>query len=98
MEQEYSQISSPTKLVLVLMHIFGFGLVAAAQWDAAPAEYSDGTEVSFVMGRLVATFVMVCIIFLIGRRLFRSFNQNIAQPLILLIAYGIVLWRVSLSI
>lgn len=85
------ELDGAGKAFLVILHLVGMAILVFLNLDSAPASMNESMQFGYVVGRIVSSFIFACILFLVARMPFKSANPNVAQPLVLMVCYGIVI-------
>jgi len=79
--------------LVVILHLAGLAALALIYSVSGVPGMPKGENVNIsgVIIGMVGAFMIVCLVFMFGRVLFKHTNQNVAQPLILIACYGAVI-------
>lgn len=90
-EELKPELDGAGKVFLVILHLVGLAILVLINRGSAPASMNESAQIGYVIGRIVASFIFACVVFLVARMPFKNANPNVAQPLVLMVCYALVI-------
>lgn len=87
-EELKPELSGVGRIALLFLHLAGLAAIIWIIRSSAPKTLDESIAIGYVSAMAMALFIGASVVFLVLRLPFKSANQDLVQPLLLLLCYG----------